>query len=92
MASEEQLKVSNEVKKVHHWLRKRTQEVGAEQAWKEHLERRDVLSNYAASMKKLACEYWTENNQGDRKNLCRIEWVRQIILAYFFEGWFKFEI
>lgn len=83
MASEEQLAVSEQVKKVHLWLRTRAQQVGPEQAWKEHLERKDVLQGYASAMKNLAEKYWAKNNQDERKSYCRIEWVRKVLLDYF---------
>lgn len=86
MASEEQLAVSEQVKKVHLWLRTRSQEVGADQAWQEHLERKDVLQGYASAMKTLAEKYWAKNNQAERKTYCRIEWVRTVLVDYFQNG------
>lgn len=86
MASQGHIKLAEEVKKVHFWLRSRTQEVGAQQAWKEHLERKEMLQNYARAMKTLAEEHWTKNNQGDRKTLCRLEWINQVVQEYFLGG------
>lgn len=84
MIAEEQKELANYIKSVHLSLRCKSRQIGAELAWKEHLENEETLRNYAASMKNLAENYWSLNNRnGDGKCLCRIEWMLNVATKYF---------
>lgn len=84
MASQEQIELSNYIKKVHTNLRNKSKEIGFETAWQEHCENNKVLEEYANIMKKLATEYWDRNAVKDIKVISRITWVYDYVNNYFF--------
>lgn len=87
MIKQEQKDLAEYIKEVHLSLRRKTQEVGAEKAWSEHLKNEKVLKKYATCMKELAENYWSTNNV--KKNdsfLCRIDWIVDYINKYFRES------
>ena len=81
MISEKQFELADYIKGVHLSLRRRSQQIGAEKAWDEHLKNEQVLKNYSDCMKNLAENFWARNN--DSKNSCRIKWMVDFVLEYF---------
>lgn len=86
MASEEHLRLSNEIKKVHKILRQNSRRIGHTQAWTAHLQKKRKLASYAQAMKKLALEHWEQNNSKAAQRLdqrSRIEWTIAYCRSYF---------
>lgn len=68
-------------------LRSEARKIGADRAWKEHCMKTDILQKYAVSMHKLASTFWEQNSADESKSAqCRIKWVVQKCVLYFFEG------
>jgi predicted SAM-dependent methyltransferase len=68
-------------------LRFEARKIGADKAWKEHCSKSDILQEYAISMKKLASTFWEQNAADEDKSAqCRIKWVVDKCVQYFFEG------
>lgn len=90
MASEEHLTLSSVIKKVHRNLREKTKEIGAKQAWNEHLKSKAKLKSYAAAMKQLAMEHWVTNDKKvlskDKQQRNRILWSVNYCSEYFHLG------
>lgn len=86
MATEEHLKLSTEIKTVHSILRKKTKEIGAKNAWHEHLKCTKELQSYAQAMKQLAVNHWERNELKDVKEQSqrnRILWSVNYCQEYF---------
>jgi hypothetical protein len=87
MASEEHQQLSAFVKSIHQMLRSEARKMGADRAWKEHCKKTDILQKYAVSMHKLASTFWEQNSADENKSArCRIKWVVEKCVLYFFEG------
>lgn len=95
MASEEHLKISSEIKELHKNLRIKCKELGAEEAWKQHLKDRDSLQKYAKNMKNLSENFW-KVNLAEKSGECRISWTVEFCRNYFqranLDGYRKKEI
>lgn len=76
------------VKLVHQELRKNSKRFGAEQAWKEHCEDKEILKKYAEAMHNLATSHWESSFQKNLKTVSRVEWVFTFIKKYFYDGVF----
>lgn len=88
MASEEHLRLANEIKSLHRTLREKTKKLGKQQAWKDHLQSKIKLQSYAQAMKELAVNHWEYNNQKktiklQQKQRSRIEWSVNYCRDYF---------
>lgn len=81
MASEEHKSLAQYLKEVHSSLRKSSYKIGAEQAWREHCEKKDTLKTYAQCMQKLATTHWTENCNSE--TVSRIKWNADFCFDYF---------
>lgn len=89
MATEEHLKLSNEIKAVHRTLRDSTRQIGRTKAWTEHLQSKAKLASYAQAMKQLAVEHWEANNLKAPKRSSqrsRIDWIIAYCRQYFHDG------
>jgi hypothetical protein len=51
--------------------------------WKEHIEKTDLLQDYASAMHDLATQHWGKNDK------TRIDWCHDICLEYFYGGLLK---
>jgi 25S rRNA (adenine2142-N1)-methyltransferase len=78
MASEEHLKLSTTIKSIHKNLRTLSSQIGAEEAWREHLKDEETLKIYAYSMRALAEEHWKNSHSDDR-----IQWSISYCDKYF---------
>lgn len=84
MASEEHKSLAHYLKEVHSSLRKASHELGAEQAWREHCDKRGILNTYAQCMEKLATTHWTENSNSESSEaVSRIKWNADFCRDYF---------
>ena len=96
MISRDQKNLSDYIKEVHLTLRRRARQIGAENAWKEHIQSDDMLSKYADYMKKLSENYWSVNNKsGDDSSenfLCRIDWIMNCLNDYYYKNGYEKEI
>ncbi|KAK2719547.1 S-adenosylmethionine sensor upstream of mTORC1-like [Artemia franciscana] len=71
------------IKGVHKSLRdKCSVSENADQIWKEHCQNKQLLDEYARSMKSLATEYWNLSDEEGKKQ-SRNNWTKEIILDYF---------
>lgn len=86
MAAEEHKQLSAFVKSIHQMLRRETQKNGADKAWQEHCSKSEILQEYATSMQKLASTFWEQNLVDEKSARCRIKWVSEKCVLYFFEG------
>lgn len=92
VASDEHLKLSNEIKALHSKLRHKTKKLGAKRAWQEHIAAKLQLQNYAQAMKELAVNHWepnelklhgAETNRSKFQQRNRIAWTRNFCRHYF---------
>lgn len=90
MASEEHLRLSNEIKSLHKILRVKTKKFGAKKAWRDHLEAKEKLKKYALAMKELAVNHWEVNDRkstakqnGQSQQRSRISWSVNYCREYF---------
>lgn len=79
MASAEHLELAKTIKKVHRDLRTLSDQIGHEEAWKQHLKSECTLKVYAQSMRELHQNHWTKNAASDD----RINWVITSCENYF---------
>lgn len=87
MASEEQLALSGLIKSVHRQLRDSAKDSDPDQAWRNHLQNQQLLSQYADAMHKLATNYWDKTMEvSAKKDNSRIEWVVGSCRDYFFRS------
>ncbi|XP_058817449.1 S-adenosylmethionine sensor upstream of mTORC1 isoform X2 [Topomyia yanbarensis] len=85
MASAEQLALSQLIKSVHQQLRDSTKSSEPVQVWREHLNNRDLLKQYAHAMHTLATCHWDKNMEiSSKQTNSRIEWVVNSCRDYFF--------
>lgn len=84
MASEEHKLLAHYLKEVHSSLRKASYKLGADQAWREHCDKKEVLKTYAQCMEKLATTHWTENSNNETSEaVSRIKWNADFCHDYF---------
>lgn len=90
VASQEHLKLSSEIKKLHSTLRYKTKQLGAKRAWQEHLQAKAHLQSYAKAMKELAINHWEVNERkqiNENTTKCqqrsRIKWTVDFCHDYF---------
>ncbi len=87
MATKEHLILSDQIKRVHKNLRKRTKKFGAETAWMEHIKNQNQLNSYSKAMKELATSFWDSNLKvNDMTSENRIEWSVNFCLNYFHDN------
>lgn len=79
MPSDEQRQLATTIKNIHRRLRNRSKDVGAEEAWREHLNDEATLKVYAKSMRELAEKHWKQNASEDD----RIDWTVNFCEKYF---------
>jgi 25S rRNA (adenine2142-N1)-methyltransferase len=79
---EDQKKLASVIKSIHQDLRDSTQALGADEAWKCHLENKEKLDLYAKSMKQLSEEHWKNRNSSADD---RIAWIIDSCKEYFQE-------
>lgn len=94
-APEEHQQLAHTIKRTHRTLRERTQRLGAQQAWQQHLQDGVALQEYANAMRDLATRYWDANSDskaGKRTRSStstehnRIAWSVRFCEEYFFVG------
>ena len=80
MASDEHKDLAGFIKNVHKELREEVQRSGdsPHSVWEKHLLRREKLQKYAAAMRTLATNHWTDQNNS------RIFWLFKHIHHYYF--------
>ncbi|XP_049886173.1 S-adenosylmethionine sensor upstream of mTORC1 [Pectinophora gossypiella] len=84
MASEEHKQLAHFLKNVHLCLRKASTKEGAEEAWRQHCENKDVLKHYAQCMEKLATTHWTASTTREHSSVTsRITWAAEFCYDYF---------
>lgn len=79
MASKEHQDLSEFIKSVHKSLRNESKKLGADHAWKQHLEQEKQLRDYAEAMKTLSESHWTKRDTEPN----RIEWTVNSVREYF---------
>lgn len=79
-ATEEHKNLSNFIKSVHRELRERSKQIGAEEAWKKHLEDEEKLQVYAKTMRELSITHWQNRKS---PNGDRIQWTIDCCEEYF---------
>lgn len=77
----EQKKLASIIKGIHKDLRDLSKEVGAEEAWKIHLENKTKLDLYAKTMKELSESHWKAKNTTALDD--RIQWIINYSEFYF---------
>lgn len=86
MASQEHLKLAEQIKYLHKTLRESTKVQGACHAWAAHLKCEENLQKYAEAMKELATKHWERNGLKDEKDCSqrnRILWSVNYCHDYF---------
>lgn len=86
MASEEHLRLANEIKSIHRTVREKTERLGEQRAWKDHSQSKIELKNYAQAMIELAINHWEFNNQKKtvkQQQRSRIDWSVNYCHDYF---------
>ncbi|KAL7048909.1 hypothetical protein ACKWTF_003526 [Chironomus riparius] len=78
---EEQKKLANIIKGIHQDLRKSSKQVGADEAWSNHLKNKEKLDLYAKTMKELSETHWKQKNTDDLND--RIKWIISYSEFYF---------
>jgi hypothetical protein len=63
--SEEHRKLAMNIKNIHRDLRSLSAVIGAEEAWRLHLEDEETRKLYAKSMKVLAEQHWKKNSSSE---------------------------
>ncbi|XP_012287349.1 probable methyltransferase BMT2 homolog [Orussus abietinus] len=86
MASEEHKRLADFIKAVHNDLREKTHLYGATEAWRRHVEQRDVLQKYATSMEALATKHWVKPGEDPRKQQTSVKWIENECMEYFING------
>lgn len=79
MASKEHQELSEFIKSVHKSLREESKKLGADHAWKQHLEQEKQLRDYAEAMKTLSESHWSKRDAEPN----RIEWAIKSVKEYF---------
>lgn len=79
-ATEDHKNLSNFIKSVHRELRESSKQLGAEEAWKLHLQDENKLQTYAQTMKELSINHWKNRKT---PNEDRIEWTISCCDEYF---------
>lgn len=79
MKNKEHEKLASTIKSTHKNLRQLSKQIGADEAWKEHLKDKKTLKAYAESMRALAENIWTNNDAGQD----RISWSVKFCEKYF---------
>lgn len=84
MASDEHIELAQYLKNVHTSLRKLSLNIGAEKAWIEHCNNKEVLNKYAQCMQKLATVHWDPNSNNENSEaFSRIKWTSDFCEEYF---------
>lgn len=84
MANEEHKDLAQFLKEVHSSIRIASSKMGAEQAWQEHCENKNILKMYAHCMEKLATTHWAKNCANESNEATsRIQWAADICYDYF---------
>lgn len=79
MASKEHQQLATTIKSIHQELRALSSSLGADEAWKRHLQDEKTLKTYAKSMRELAENHWSSNKSVDD----RIQWTEKFCDSYF---------
>ncbi|CAG9568015.1 unnamed protein product [Danaus chrysippus] len=84
MASDEHIELAQYLKNVHTSLRNLSSNIGAEKAWIEHCNNKEVLNKYAQCMQKLATVHWDSNSKSENSGaFSRIKWATEFCEEYF---------